>query len=154
MPRIEQSTLVPGALADVFAFFLRPANLLTLAPPELRLELVAGPEQLAQGDRVTWKGRRWGLAYTVVLEVTDLRPGTLLTEKQVQGPLRRWEHLRRFEAVPEGTRLTEQIDFEPPGGLLGLTVTAGAVEQELQAAFAYRADQLRERFGRAPGPDG
>ncbi|MCI0459699.1 MAG: SRPBCC family protein [Gemmataceae bacterium] len=147
MPRVEQSTLVPGAVADVFDFFLHPANLLTLAPPELRLELVEGPERLAPGARVTWKGRRWGIPYTVVVEVTDLQPGVLLAERQIQGPLRTWEHVRRFEPVTDGTRLTEVIDFEPPGGVLGLTVTARAIEQELEAAFAHRALKLRERFG-------
>ncbi len=147
MPRVEQSTLVPGAVADVFDFFLRPANQLTLAPPEMRLELVEGPECLALGSRVTWKGRRWGIPYTVVVEVTELQPGVLLAERQIQAPMHKWEHVRRFESVADGTRLTEVIDFEPPGGLLGLIVSARTIERELEAAFAHRALKLRERFG-------
>ncbi len=149
MPQNERSLVVPGVLGEVFAFFLSPANLATLAPPEMRLQLIEGPDRLELGARVAWKGRRWSVPYTVVTEVTAFEPNALLGERQVQGPLRHWELTRCFEAVAEGTRLSERVEFEPPGGLLGLTVTARAVEEELAAAFAYSAARLDERFGPA-----
>ncbi len=147
MPQIVNVIELPLPVADVFAFFLRPANVLALSPPELHLELVDGPDLLAQGKRVTWKGRRWGIAYRIVTEVTTLETDALIVEEQRQGPLRKWSLTRRFEAIPQGTRLTEEIAFEPPGGLLGLTVTASAIEQDLETAFAHRARKLPELLG-------
>jgi ligand-binding SRPBCC domain-containing protein len=148
MPQVLKVIELPIPVADVFGFFLRPANLLALAPPELRLELVEGPDLLELGARLTWKGRRWGIAYRLVTEVVALEPDGLIAEEQRQGPFRRWVVSRRFEATADGTRLTEQIDFEPPGGLLGLTITAQAIEQELEAAFTHRARKLPELLNR------
>ncbi len=147
MPQLDNAILVACPPAEVFAFFLVPANLLALAPPDLHLQLVEGPERLELGARLTWKARRWGLTQRLVTEVAAFVPDTLLVEEQRQGPLRKWVHTRRFESVPEGTRLSERVEFEPPGGLLGLTVTARAIERELDAVFAHRAAKLRERYG-------
>jgi ligand-binding SRPBCC domain-containing protein len=154
VPQLDHSILIPWPPAEVFAFFLSPANLLALAPPDLHLQLVDGPERLELGSRVTWKARRWGIAQRIVVEVVALEPDAQLVEEQRQGPLRRWLHTRQFEAAADGTRLTERIEFEPPGGLLGLTVTAAAVERELQAAFAHRAAKLPELLRGAFGEPG
>jgi hypothetical protein len=66
--------------------------------------------------------------------------------------LRRWLRTLRFEPTAEGTRVTETVEFEPPGGMLGLVVTAAKIEGELQAAFAYRQERLADLLG-GPGTD-
>jgi ligand-binding SRPBCC domain-containing protein len=144
MPQFESSLTVPRPPAEVFAFFLRPRNLLALAPPDMHLELLEGPDLLQAGARLSWKTRRLGISQRIVTEITALEPGTLLVEEQREGPLRKFIRTLRFEEVPEGTRVTEVIDFEPPGGLLGFVVTAGWIEQDLRAAAAHRDRKLRE----------
>jgi ligand-binding SRPBCC domain-containing protein len=153
MPHYLTTIELPFPVPHVFAFFLRPANVAALSPPEPRLELVEGPELLTLGARVTWKGRRWGVAYRIVTEVTALETDARLVEEQRQGPLRKWQLTRRFEATPQGTRLTEEIEFEPPGGLLGFAVTAGTIEQDLDAAYAHRDRRLPELLAVSRSPD-
>jgi ligand-binding SRPBCC domain-containing protein len=149
MPRFERSLCLCRPPSEVLAFFLRPANLLALTPPELNLQFLDGPEVLTLGARLTWKGRRWGISRQVVTEITALEPDRLLIEEQREGPLRKWRRTLRFEPAAEGTCVTETVEFEPPGGALGLVVTAGAIERELQAAFAYREQRLPELLGGA-----
>ena len=147
MPQIQTSIRLTRPPPEVFAFFLRPANLLALAPPEMNLELVEGPELILPGTRLTWKARRWGISQRIVTEITKLEPEKLLVEEQREGPLRRFVRTLRFEEVPGGTRLTESIDFEPPGGIIGLVVTAGMIQGDLEAAAAHRDRKLRELLG-------
>jgi ligand-binding SRPBCC domain-containing protein len=147
MPQFQSSLTLTRPPSEVFAFFLRPANLLALAPPELHLQLVEGPEFLQPGARLTWKVRRWGISQRIVTEITALEPAKLLIEEQRQGPLRQFTRTLRFEEVSEGTRLTETIDFEPPGGLIGLVVTAGKIQADLEAAAAHRDHKLGELLG-------
>jgi ligand-binding SRPBCC domain-containing protein len=91
------------------------------------------------------QARRWGLSRRLTSEVTTLEPDALIVEEQRVGPFRAWKHTQRFEALPDGgTRLRDAIDYEPPGGLLGLTLTAPAVERELAGAFAHRNGKLVE----------
>jgi len=148
MPHVETSILLTRPPPEVFAFFLRPANLLALAPPDLHLQLVEGPELIQSGARLTWKARRWGISQRIVTEITTLEPEKLLIEEQREGPLRKFIRTLRFEEAPEGTRLTEMINFEPPGGLIGLVVTAGMIQGDLETAAAHRDRKLRELLGR------
>lgn len=149
MPQFQSSLTLTRPRPEVFAFFLRPANLLALAPPDLHLQLIEGPEILQIGAQITWKARRYGLRQRIVTEITELEPDKLLVEQQRAGPLRSFARTLRFEEVPEGTRLTETIDFEPPGGLLGLTITAARITSDLEAATAHRDQVLRARLGPA-----
>ncbi len=131
----------------VFLFFTMPTNLLKLAPPDLHIELVEGPVILQLGSRVKWKGRRWGVAQTMIQEVTSFEPGKLIVEEQKQGPLAKLIHARHFSASQTGTLIREDIQFEPPGGLLGRLVTADFVRKDLEKLIAFRETKLRELFG-------
>src|SRR5205823_13726845 len=120
MPTVAITTDLPRPVEDVFAFFRQPANLVQLAPPELNLELLAAPAELALGARLTWKGRRMGISQQLVNEVTAFEENVLMVQEQRQGPFRRWVVTQHFERIADGTRLRETIEFEPPGGMLGL----------------------------------
>jgi ligand-binding SRPBCC domain-containing protein len=147
MPQFDAELIVPRPVAEAFEFFLDPANLVRVSPPELHMRLAEGPARLRQGSVIVLHGRRWGIPQRVVSEIATLEPGVCFIDRQREGPFARWVHTHRFEAVPGGTRLVDHIDYEPPGGLLGLLVTAAMLERELQWVYAYRSEKLRELLG-------
>jgi ligand-binding SRPBCC domain-containing protein len=137
MPVFETTQRFGFGRAEVFDFFARPANVVAVSPPGLTL--VEGPARLEQGSRVTVSVRRFGLTTTVVTEVVELVEGERIVEVQRQGPLRAWRHERVFQAVSEvETELREQVEYEPPGGILGLTLTAKRIEADLEEAYTSR----------------
>jgi ligand-binding SRPBCC domain-containing protein len=137
MPVFEATQRFGFSRATVFDFFARPANVLAVSPPGLTL--VEGPARLGMGSRVTVGVRRFGLTTTVATEVVEFVEGERVVEVQVQGPLRAWRHERVFDAVGEAeTELRERIEYEPPGGILGLTLTAKRVEADLEEAYTWR----------------
>jgi ligand-binding SRPBCC domain-containing protein len=145
MPCFESTMSFAVPPSRVFDLLRRPAVLAQLAPPELHLHVESGPEELALGARLVLRGRRWGMAQRLVSEVTAFEPDALLVLEQRQGPFRRWEHAQRLKGLPEGgTYLIERVDYEPPGGLLGLTVTAAFLARELSDLFAFRGQKLAE----------
>jgi ligand-binding SRPBCC domain-containing protein len=153
MPRFETSQDFAFPLERVFDVFTRPANLVRVMPPELHFQVLEAPERLALGSRVTVQGRRWGLGQRVTSAVTAFEAGVLFIQEQVAGPFRRWVHRHEFEALAEGgTRVREAIDFEPPGGVLGLQLTPAAVERELDRVFARRRKEWVELLTEA-GPN-
>ncbi len=149
MPVFQSSQTFPRPPEEVFAFFRRPANLLQVSPPELHMRLEEGPEELSLGARFKVRGRRWGVPQRIVSEVTVFEPNVTFRDVQVEGPFRKWEHTHRFETVPGGTLATDVIEFEPPGGILGLVLTAGMIERDLKWAFEYRTKKLAELLGTA-----
>lgn len=144
MPHFEATTSLRGPVADVFDFLSRPANLTELTPPEFNVRLVEGPDRLQLGARVVLHARRWGFTQRLVSEVTAFEPDRLIVEEQREGPFPKWVHTHLLEAVPDGTRMVDRIEFEPPGGMLGFLLTAESITSELQDLFAYREHRLQE----------
>jgi ligand-binding SRPBCC domain-containing protein len=127
----------------VFDFLRAPANRVRLAPPDAPLELIDGPARLEAGARTSWKLRRFGVSQTVTLEVTACEPPTRLVEEQRQGPLRRWVQTVTVTPHEQGAAVHDQIDYEPPGGMLGFLVTAAKIEEMLTLTFNWRDQELR-----------
>jgi ligand-binding SRPBCC domain-containing protein len=146
MPQHVITLDIPRPVGVVFDFLARPANHVQLAPPELRLRLVEGPERVQLGARLRWKARRMGVTQSLANEVTAFEEAGLIEEEQRQGPFKRWAFAHRFTASAGGTRLVEELTYEPPGGMLGLLVKADAIRRDLEALFAYREKRLRDLF--------
>lgn len=145
MPQWVFSGVYSQPVTQVFEVFCRPANRVLLAPAKLSVQLLDGPDFLQKGSRLSLRVRRSGLLQTIELEITGFTPAQTLIEEQVRGPFRSWQQRYQFEATPEGgTLLTETIDCEPPGGMLGLLVTAAVIERDLGELYAEREPLLRQ----------
>ncbi len=147
MPVFEASQIFGRSLEEVFAFFITPANLVKVSPPELHMKLTEGPERLTLGSRVTLDGRRWGIPQRIVSEVIAFQPGVTFTDAQIKGPFRKWVHTHTFAIVPGGTEVRDRIEYEPPGGMLGLVATVARIEADLKWVFAFRQQELARLLG-------
>jgi ligand-binding SRPBCC domain-containing protein len=147
MPMFEASLSFPRTIQEVFDFFRQPANLVRISPPELHMRFEEGPERVQLGSQVTMVGRRLGVPQRVVSIVTAFKKDVFFVDEQRKGPFRKWIHTHRFEAIPGGTRVADRIEFEPPGGLLGMMLTAGVIERDLQWVFAFRSQKLKAILG-------
>jgi ligand-binding SRPBCC domain-containing protein len=153
MPLWTSTEVLPQPVPVVFAFLRSPANRTKLAPLSWSLQLVSGPELLERGSRMVLRGRRKGISQTSELEVTAFEQDCLLEEEQRRGPFRRWKQSFTFEAAPEGgTRLTEWIDWEKPGGMLGLLVSEAMIEEELRELETHRRSVLGRLLADAATP--
>jgi ligand-binding SRPBCC domain-containing protein len=146
LPTFNASQRFAFPLGIVFDFFRRPANVVSVAPPELSLNLIEAPELIEAGSRIVVEVRRWGISQRIVTEVVEFVENQRIVEEQRLGPIRAWRHVRYFAESDGGTEVAEKITFEPPGGMLGLTLTAGRIEEELRIAFAHREERINERL--------
>ena len=62
-----------------------------------------------------------------------------------------WEHEHLFEAIANGTRVTDRITFLPPGGMLGLLISERKIREALDEGFGHRHYELEKRFGTPSG---
>ncbi len=147
MPHFEDELVVPRPLPEVFDFFLDAHNLTRVSPPELHLRVVQAPPRLQLGSVVEARGRRWGVPQRIVSEVTALEPNVSFVDEQRHGPFGKFVHTHRFAAVPGGTRISDVIEYEPPGGVLGLVLTAERIANDLRWIYGYRRQRLQELLG-------
>lgn len=148
MPQFDSAQTFPKPLAEVFDFFRQTASLVRVTPPDLHMKIVEGPERLELGSRIVLQGRRWGIPQRLVSEITAYEPNVRFVDTQREGPFKSWVHSHEFAAMDGGTRVTDRIDYEPPGGLLGLVMSTGLIERELRSLFEYRRTALEEILGR------
>jgi ligand-binding SRPBCC domain-containing protein len=151
MPVFECVMHFPHPEEKMFDFFCRPANLIKLSPPDLHLQLLDGPERIEFGSRIAFRGRRWGVPQSFVSEIKAFEPNVKFLDVMVRGPFRKWEHTHTFATADGGTRVADRIDYESPGGLLGLVATPSLVARDLEKIFAYRVKRLEEIMGGSKG---
>lgn len=133
---------------QAFEFLLRPANVVTISPPEMGLFFVDPPEVIQVGSQFEFKVQGYGQVQTMMHEITALVPPEQFTERQVRGLFKLWIHEHLFESIDEGrTKITDRIEFQRPGGVLGLLVTEQKIYDQLEDAFDHRHLQLKKLLG-------
>ena len=69
----------------------------------------------------------------------------MIVESQIEGPLRAWRHRQRIEIAGSGhCQLIDEIEFEPPGGMLGYLLTESRIRQSLEEGMDFRYDILQQ----------
>ena len=145
MPTIEHHAEFPCSVEWLWDLLTDPHFAPRLAPPEMKMELVSGSRRPEVGDRIVVTTKVVGpLDRTErVVEVADrLRE---FTERQTSGSLKSLRHTRRFAdrtgPATEGrpaAAVTDIIDFEPPGGVLGLVLSRTLVTKLATHALKHR----------------
>jgi ligand-binding SRPBCC domain-containing protein len=74
---------------------------------------------IGMGESVTWRARHFGVWQELTVVVTEFDRPWLFADEMVRGAFKRMRHVHRFEAIPEGTRMTDELEFDAPLGLLG-----------------------------------
>jgi len=146
----------------VFAFFADPRNLPALMPKwqNARLEHAAiiapsrsgaQAEMAGTGSRVTFSFRFLpGLPFRVhwESEITDFALNSHFTDRQVKGPFADWVHTHRIHSVDRAginiTVMVDQVEYDPPMGIVGRLADGLFVRPQLERIFAHRQVRLTE----------
>jgi uncharacterized protein len=157
MAHYQREVYVPASPEEVFAWHARDGAFERLVPPWERVAIVERNGGLKEGARATLAvqigpvQRRW------VAEHREVEAPRGFVDRQIEGPFAAWEHRHRFEREGEGTRLSDDIAFELPLGLLG-ALGRGTALRKLERMFRYRhevtvADLAAHRRLRALHPE-
>lgn len=157
MAVFERSTLVRAPLDEVWAFHTAPEGLPAAAPGWLHLavESTVGPHgqpvnEFSEGTEVTLSIRPFGvvpeLTWTARITAVERRDDrAVFRDEMHDGPFPRWVHTHGFAAEPEGTRLTDRVEYRLPLGPAGsLSALAWPGFEAIFAARHRRTKRLLE----------
>ena len=147
MAKFESSTLLKASPEQVFDYIRNPVNLQRIAPPESQFVYVNPPPIIELGSRLTCKVQAYGVIQQMAYEIVDLKVPERYRERMIEGPLQLWLQDYIVEPSGGGVLLVNQIEFEPPAGLLGLIVNERRILEALEDGFDYRAQELQKVFG-------
>jgi ligand-binding SRPBCC domain-containing protein len=144
MPFLEASISIGGSIEQIFDFLTTTDNLLKLVPEDLKLRVVKVPPRLELGAQMELQILAFGPPQNVVYEITEFSRPHQFTETQVKGLLGRYVHEHMLAAEPGGKVLvTDRIEFAPPGGLMGLMLTADRLRTMLERGISHRQAALK-----------
>lgn len=157
MERFSDSVVVPASVEDVWAYYADPASLAELTLPSLGMRLVKADLPLAEGSRLRFALRPRGFPLEVRWDarISEFRPPTTFTDRQVRGPFEHWVHRHDFESLADGrTRIVDTLEIGAPLGLFGRVAESLLVGQKIEALFDHRRRVLLRRFARPSGEPG
>lgn len=144
MPESQTAFVLECSAVQLRTFLGFTANLPIISDPELELEIISAPEIVTLGKRIEFRITAYGFKQRATHEyvtVEDLH----ITENQVDGPLRAWNHAQQIEVVSSTQcRLHDRIIFEPPGGMLGYLLTESRVLASIQDGMQIRYEALSD----------
>jgi len=65
----------------------------------------------------------------------------------LKGPYKLWHHEHRFISEGDGTRITDEVQYMLPFGILGSIAHAVKVKRDVETIFAYRTNAVNRLFG-------
>jgi len=143
--RAEQ--LVPRQLDEVFDFFSKAENLQQLTPPWLNFRIVSvHPTPVREGTliRYSLRWRIFPIHWTT--KIIDWEPPHRFVDLQLKGPYRLWRHNHLFAAEGSGTRITDEVQYALPLGLVGRIAHTVKVRSDVEAIFAHRRAAVDKIF--------
>jgi ligand-binding SRPBCC domain-containing protein len=142
---LRTETTVPLDIKRVFAFFADARNLNRITPPWLHFTMKTdGSSAMRPGLLLDYRIRLLLIPIHWQTEITVWDPPVRFVDEQRRGPYRWWVHTHTFTAVEEGTRVEDEVLYNPRGGALTNILF---VKRSLRRIFRYRHRALREALG-------
>ncbi len=147
-----QRQLVRRSLEEVFAFFSRPENLERLTPKALGFRILTPtPIDMKEGAVIDYSIRILAVPVRWTTLITLYEPPNRFIDLQQKGPYAYWRHTHTFTATPDGTLITDEVQYAMPYGLLGSIARALFVERQLDHIFRERSYVIEGIFEQKKG---
>lgn len=141
---LHREQRLDGSPAEVFGFFADARNLEAITPPLLRFRVITpGEIEMGVGTYIQYRLKLHGVPVLWNTLIQAWEPPHRFVDVQVRGPYRMWHHTHTFAPSDDGgTLMTDTVryavGFEPFGEL----VHRALVRRDVEAIFAFRAEQV------------
>ena len=141
----ESEIQLPQPRDEVFAFFSDPANLELITPPWLSFRtLTPSPIEMHAGTLIDYRLRVHAVPVRWRTRINEWEPPHRFVDEQIRGPYKLWVHEHLFDVIDGGTLVHDRVRYAVPFDWI---VYPLLVRRDVEKIFAYRAEQLRKRFG-------
>ncbi|MDT8445734.1 MAG: SRPBCC family protein [bacterium] len=143
----EQTLNIP--IDQAWQFFSNPYNLGEITPPQMGFKITNEANALSyEGQIISYQiGILPFITTTWVTEVKGLQLHRQFVDEQRFGPYAFWHHHHCFESLDGAVRMTDEVHYVMPFGLIGRLVHFLYVGRKLKSIFEFRRKVLAQRFG-------
>jgi uncharacterized protein (TIGR01777 family) len=135
---------VPFPRSEVFSFFSRAENLEILTPPWLNFHILDQSTPTVKKETlINYKLNIHGVPVKWRTLIKEWNPDSSFVDFQLKGPYKLWHHRHKFEDVPGGTLISDDVTFQIPGWIFGKMLLP-LIKKDVQEIFAYRQEKIKE----------
>jgi ligand-binding SRPBCC domain-containing protein len=144
MPIIKIETILPGSPERCFDAS-RDLDLHVSSMKETGERAVGGRTSglIEMGEQVTWEGRHFGVKQRFTSKITAFERPRYFQDSMVKGAFHSFVHDHHFEAIAEGTKMTDVLTFSSPLGFLGVIADRLVLSAYLRRMLITRNDALK-----------
>lgn len=143
----ETQQYIPLKPIAVFPFFAEAKNLETITPQQLHFKIDSvSTSEIQEGTLIDYTLKIRGLPVHWRTEIVDWHPPHQFVDNQLKGPYALWHHSHRFEALGDGTLMSDRVRFRLPLGFLGWSLGIWFVRMEVASIFQFRRKKIRNIF--------
>ncbi|MCC6637346.1 MAG: hypothetical protein IT278_06415 [Ignavibacteriaceae bacterium] len=146
--KFEKSVVIKAGLRELFNFHLNTQNITIISSPFPvieKIEMSSNP--LKTDSTVSLLLNFLIIRQNWIMKISEVKPFEVVTDIQVKGPFKVWEHKHIFEETNAGVKMTDNIIFSPPWGVIGL-LTLPLLYLQLYLMFSDRHRRTRNFFER------
>ncbi|MBP7542450.1 MAG: hypothetical protein KA747_02475 [Ignavibacteriaceae bacterium] len=146
--KFEKSVVIKAGLRELFNFHLNTQNITIISSPFPvieKIEMSSNP--LKTDSTVSLLLNFLIFRQNWIMKISEVKPFEVVTDIQVKGPFKVWEHKHIFEETNAGVKMTDNIIFSPPWGVIGL-LTLPLLYLQLYLMFSDRHRRTRNFFER------
>ncbi|MCB9920615.1 MAG: TIGR01777 family protein [Planctomycetaceae bacterium] len=141
----ERQLHLPVSAKEAFDWHERSGALDRLIPPWESVSVLNRGDGIREGSVVELAQRLGPLRLKWVAKHHGYEPGHAFRDTQVSGPFAAWDHLHQFQANGDGNGvLTDHIEYQVPGGLIGRLLGGGFINRKVQTMFTYRHNTTKD----------
>ena len=150
MYQLHQEQTLNATKNELWEFISRPENLNEITPPEMEFTIVSDvPDEMYSGLLIQYEVKLPLLGTSDwVTEIKHIIPGKQFVDEQRIGPYSFWYHYHGLQETEDGIKMTDQVSYQPPYGILGKMVNRLMISQQLDSIFDYRRKVMDERFNK------
>ena len=147
---LHREQYLPIPVEKAWNFFSSAKNLEKITPPDMGFvilgELKEGP--VYSGMLINYTvSPLFHIPLKWTTEIMGVNAPHVFTDRQLKGPYALWEHTHTFQAVPGGVKMTDEVKYALPLGVLGTIAHSIVVKKKLEDIFNFRQVALKKLFG-------
>jgi ligand-binding SRPBCC domain-containing protein len=143
--KFVKESIIQAPPERVFAFHELPDAIERLIPPWEKAKIIQKADISKIGSQAIIEQKIFGfIPSRWVAEHTAYSPPYLFEDTQISGPFASWKHKHIIEPNAQGAVLRDEIEFEPPLGILGQLAAPFAILPKLRKMFEYRHEVTKK----------
>ncbi len=143
--KFVKESIIKAPPERVFAFHQLPDAFEKLVPPWEHAKILQKADITKIGSQAVIEQKIFGLVKSRwVAEHTKYEPPEMFEDIQISGPFKFWRHKHLVLPHRQGAVLRDEIEFEPPLGILGNIAAPFLIVPKLEKMFDFRHEVTRE----------